>query len=117
MSFVRHRLSALIQISPEEARRELLEAYRNAGASRRDAAKLLGCDEDTFATWAKRLDLGAQLEALTDAAKLEGWHHGKVGGRPVTTLPPLDPSDPIEDVEAPPIIDVASTDDAWFRRR
>lgn len=87
MSFKQHRLSALIVVAPEEAKRAIVEAFRAAGASRRDAAKALGCDEDTLAAWIKRLDMGVELEAIVGVAKLEGWHHGKVGGRPKSVTP------------------------------
>lgn len=81
------RIRALVVVDPEAARKELLAAFQEAKASRRDAAKLLGCDEDTFARWADMLGARAELDVIEERAKEQGWHHGRnrMGGRPKGT--------------------------------
>lgn len=80
--FVQHRMSALIQIDPKAAAQEILDAFVKAKTSRRGAAEILGCNERTFANWARALKIDlAKVEAR---AKREGWHHDRhrLGGRP-----------------------------------
>lgn len=80
MAFKRHRLTALIEVDPQRAREEIVEAFMNARACRADAASLIGCRRSTFMAWVARLKLEDELALIEARAKFEDWHHGKVGG-------------------------------------
>lgn len=79
-----HLFRARIQIEPENAKEDLLAAFIKAKASRVDASRILGCDQETFVRWAAMLGIKGDLEVVEKRAKEEGWHHGKnrLGGRP-----------------------------------
>lgn len=84
MAYRRVGLTALIEVAPEEATTRIIEAYRQAQASLRDAAKLLGIHERTLERWVEKLGIGVTLAEIKETAKKEGWHHeeNKKGGRP-----------------------------------
>jgi hypothetical protein len=75
-------MAALILVDPKAAAKQVLDAFVKAKTSRRGAADILGCNERTFANWAKALKV--DLDKVEARAKREGWHHGrhKLGGRP-----------------------------------
>lgn len=78
-----HKMAAMIMVDPAKARREILVAFRNAGASRGDAAVNLGATRNTFARWVEALGLVDELAEVEARAVKQGWHHGRVGGRPM----------------------------------
>lgn len=76
MPFVRHKMTALIQVAPDAARKEILRAFVEARCHQGEASRILGCEQHTFINWVNRLGMRADLEVVTEAAKKEGWHHG-----------------------------------------
>jgi hypothetical protein len=81
MSYRRHDLSALIVTDARAAAKVVLEAYRRARCSRKEAARLLGCSRaGTWGRWVQRLDragtgVTAAMRRMKRAAKAEGWHN------------------------------------------
>ena len=78
-----HEISAYIRVKPEEAKKRLLAALREAGMHKGEAAKALGCAYTTLLKWIDKLDLEETIQSMTERAEREGWHHGRKGGRPV----------------------------------
>ena len=66
-------MTHLIALSPKKAAEQILAAYRVAGASLKDAAKLLDCTERTLHRWVDRLELRPEIDKLTARAMREGW--------------------------------------------
>lgn len=78
-----HEISALIRVNQKEAKRRILAALRETGMHKGQAAKRLGCAHTTLLSWISQLGLAPEIEALDAAARKAGWHHGRVGGRPL----------------------------------
>lgn len=93
MGYARKLITALIEVEDRErATGMILEAFRRAKCLRSEAARILGCDRETLAIWVRRLALEAQLTKLEAQAKRQGWHHGRVGGRPSKPKAPKVPA-------------------------
>ena len=73
----RHRLSLLIDLKPEQARRELLMALKRNGWSARRTAEQLGVCWNAVKEWIGRHGLRPQVEAARVEAGLPAR-----GGRP-----------------------------------
>jgi transposase-like protein len=80
--YARHEVGVLVWTDPVEARRRILEAFRQAGASPVGAARVLGCTDNTWTRWVARLQLREEIAKLRESAIAEGWYHGRHGGRP-----------------------------------
>ncbi len=80
-----HEISALIRVQPAEAAKRILAALRETGMHKGEAAKRLGCAHSTLLSWIAQLHLAQKIEALAEKARKEGWHHGRLGGRPPGT--------------------------------
>jgi DNA-binding XRE family transcriptional regulator len=76
-------LSTLVAANAREARARIVEAYMDAGCSRQDAAHALGVSKRTLARFVDSLELTAKLATLEAKALRDGWHHGRLGGRPL----------------------------------
>lgn len=74
--------TALVVAKPPEAAREIKAAYVRAKCCQNTTAAELGASLNTFRRWVEQLGLGEALAALEAKALEEGWHHGRVGGRP-----------------------------------
>lgn len=86
MPYQRQKLLALITIDPKAAKKEILDAFREAKANRIDTAKALGCHHHTLTRWCEELGIREELDKLEKKALKEGWHHGKNRqGRPRKT--------------------------------
>ena len=77
-----NEFSALVVVHPKQAAEKLVAVYTKARACQEDAAAACGVCINTWMRWVERLDLSATLEAVAEKARAEGWHHGRVGGRP-----------------------------------
>lgn len=78
--YVKHRMTALMALDPDAARKQLLSAFVKANCHYRNAAAIVGCGVHSFARWASQLGIRDRLRALEEQAEREGWHHGKKGG-------------------------------------
>ena len=78
------RLAALALVSPKEFRAAVKDAYTKNGAHLGRAARSLGVHLTTLVRWVRSYGLGAELEAIRDRARAEGWMHDMFsrGGRP-----------------------------------
>jgi hypothetical protein len=77
------RIGALVICDPDRARREIIRAFRDSGANRQDTAAALGVGRNALTKYVATLGITEELNELEDTAKRNGWHHGRVGGRPV----------------------------------
>ena len=78
-----HPIAALIIVDPKAAKLRILDHLRRAKMHRGDAAIAIGCAHSTFLSWVRKLDLEDEIGRLERKAKREGWHHGRIGGRPL----------------------------------
>lgn len=77
-----HVIAALIVADPKQARARLIERLRKARMHKGDCAAAIGCAHSTLLRWIRKLRLEPEIEKLEARARREGWHHGRVGGRP-----------------------------------
>ncbi len=77
-----HEIPALIRVSPGKARETILDVLRRAGMHQGDAAREFGCAHTTLRRWISKLALEGEIEEMEARAREEGWHHGRLGGRP-----------------------------------
>lgn len=77
-----HEMGYLIRFDQLEAKKRLLAALRKAGTHKGDAAKIFECNHKTLIRWIDELGISGDVEAMIATAIKEGWHHGRVGGRP-----------------------------------
>lgn len=78
-----HEISALIRVQPKEAAKKVLAFLKDAKMHKGDAARQIGCAHSTLISWIRQLELAPEIEKLEAKAKKDGWHHGRVGGRPL----------------------------------
>lgn len=76
------KLKALVEVQPDEARKQLREAFREAGAVIGNAAAHLGVSRQVFIESVTALELREEFSKLTKQAREEGWLGGKPRGRP-----------------------------------
>jgi transposase-like protein len=82
MPRVNHQIAHLIHVDAAKAKKQILDALREEGMHMANAAARIGCTHGTLLVWVKKLDMQADIDALRDVAKRNGWHHDHVGGRP-----------------------------------
>lgn len=75
-----HKMRSMIEIEPEAARKEMIDAFVKAKCHYQDASDIIGCKPHTFTRWARLLGIKEKLEKLEAKAEKEGWHHGRKGG-------------------------------------
>ncbi len=87
MAYTKQEMTALIQVEPQEAKEQILAAYKKAKCSIHGAAEVLGCGERTVYRWMEMLNLTGAFAKMKQQALKEGWHHknSRQGGRPVGT--------------------------------
>jgi hypothetical protein len=67
------RIGSLVVLEPREAVKQILQAYRDAGANMRDAAELIGVSERALHRYVIKLDLQSKLGTVRARAVREGW--------------------------------------------
>ncbi len=77
-----HDFTAQVVANPKAAADAMVAAYTKARACAADTAVAMGVSLYTWLSWVERLGLDARLGAVAEKAKAEGWHHGRLGGRP-----------------------------------
>lgn len=84
MGYKVNETGVLITVQPEEAKKRILAAFREARANQAGAARALGCAENTFIRWIAKLKIRTALTAIKREAIREGWIHdeSRKGGRP-----------------------------------
>lgn len=80
MPYVNHKMRALIELSPGEAKEMIISAFKKAKCHYAVAAKILGCKQHSVTRWARILGIHEKLEQIEARAEREGWHHGRKGG-------------------------------------
>ncbi len=85
MSFRDLDLSHMVKLQPDDARVHIMAAYKEAGCSAREAAKLLCVAHRTFYRWTVALDMLDEIALEATKAKEDRRHHQAVGGRPQKT--------------------------------
>ena len=78
---------ALIRLEPtreraREASDAILAALRDNAMHKGETAKALGCAHGTLLGWIALLGLADKIARLEERSIAEGWHHGRLGGRP-----------------------------------
>lgn len=71
-------LGALVRVAPDQAKAQILEAYRRQEGLTVDAAQMLGVGRRTLQRWVKLLALHAQIDRIRRAA----------GARPASSYNP-----------------------------
>lgn len=80
-------LTHLIHTHPEAARKQILDALRKSGMHKGEASKLLSIAHPTLLRYIAALRLADEIDRLVEVARREGWHHGRIGGRPAGATP------------------------------
>jgi hypothetical protein len=68
---------------PAKARDAIIAAFKRAQCNREVTAKLLKISKRSLSRYIELLEMSAKLDALEVKAIRDGWHHGKLGGRPL----------------------------------
>lgn len=71
--YVAHQLGNKVKFAPEEAKKEILEALRLAGANAEIAASKIGVTRRTFGRWIQALKLEQAAAKMRLVAKKKGW--------------------------------------------
>lgn len=80
MPYVNHKMRALIELKPNEAKETILDAFTKAKCHYQETAKILGCEMHSVTRWADLLGIRDKLRRIEERARKEGWHHGREGG-------------------------------------
>lgn len=79
-------INALIALDPAKAAEIILDALRDAGMHKGNAAKAMECSHGTLLRWIARLNLDAKIAKMLKDAERKGWRHNGRTGRPERKL-------------------------------